>query len=120
MKFRFFVLSITAILSLNVYAEKISGHILPGAGLVALGQTKTQLKMCNDCQSEWHNNADNIIIREYSDLITQKQALSLLLKRSHPKIYVGLGVETGAVYYINFGNIEGPFDTTPNEEINYE
>ncbi|WP_419813004.1 hypothetical protein [Bacterioplanoides sp.] len=107
------IILVSAFFSINTYAERIMGHSIPGQDLLSLGQQKTQFRLCPECEAKWHINAKNIKLREYADQITRKQALTLLLNRSHSTTYLGLGEETGKVYYINFGNIEGPFDIQP-------
>lgn len=117
------VIFLSTFFSMSTYAERVIGYKIPGNDLLALGQQKTQLRLCSECEAKWYVDYENIVLREYADEITKQQALNLLLSRSHKTIYLGLGAETQAIYYINFGNIEGPFDVSATEVFggnNYE
>lgn len=107
---KFLIIFISIFLSMNTYAERIMGYIIPGKDLLAIGQQKTQLRICPECEADWYDDAEAITLREYANQITRQQALTLLLNRTHQTIYLGLGAKTKSVYFINFGNIEGPFD----------
>lgn len=90
-------------------AENINGIYISASDFLEFKKDRSLVRLCPACKPAPHSHSKDIIFREYSHKINHEQLLDLMRRKYYQKVYLGIGDETGTVYFINFGNIEGPF-----------
>ena len=94
-------------LSATTLSETILGNVLTNTEVRSITSAGVMIKQCANCEFTFHKASKSYAIQEYNRKISSADAAELLLKRTHDYYEVGLGEQSGDVYWVSIGGVEG-------------
>ena len=94
-------------LSATTLSETILGNVLTNTEVRSITSAGVMIRQCDHCEFTFHKASQYYEIREYSRKISSADASELLLKRTHNYYEFDLGEQSGDVYWVSIGGMEG-------------